>query len=201
VLTLALQEKGMNFGEAIKQARKGRFTQKQLGQAIGVWDTYIGQIEKGEKVPSDEICLKLAEVLDLDPKKVLLMAYIERASGFARELFLRIQELLESPVLEYLLSEGKDIEVELLKMLTEEEVRSVLADGELLESLKDPALREAIKDRGIRGILRDPRWKEALAGVVQVEDRDIPELLQAVSKMDAKQWQALFNMVQVLTAT
>jgi len=188
----------MNFGEAIKQARRGRFTQKQLGQAVGVWDTYIGQIEKGEKVPS---CLKLAEVLDLDPKKVLLMAYIERASGLARELFLRIQELLESPVLEYLLSEGKDIEVELLKMLTEVEVRSVLADGELLEALKDPALREAIRDRGIRGILRDPKWKEALAGVGQVEDRDIPELLQAVSKMDEKQWQALFNMVQVLTAT
>ncbi|HID09857.1 MAG TPA: XRE family transcriptional regulator [Candidatus Latescibacteria bacterium] len=188
----------MRLGQMIKQARKGRFNQKQLGETVGVWDTYIGQIEKGEKVPSDELCLKLAKVLGLDPQRMLLMAYIERASGFARELFLRIQELLDSPAVEYLISEGRHIELELLQKLGEREMQEVLRDQGLMEVLRDPEVREALKDRDLQKVLRDPRWREVLSGIGEVEDKDIPGLLQAVSKMDAKQWQALFNMVEVL---
>jgi len=191
----------MRLGQMIKQARKGRFNQKQLGEAVGVWDTYIGQIEKGEKVPSDELCLKLAEVLGLDPQRMLLMAYIERASGFARELFLRIQELLDSPAVEYLISEGRHIELELLQKLGEREVQEVLRDQGLMKVLRDPEVRKALKDRDLQKVLRDPRWREALSGIGGVEDKDIPGLLRAVSKMDAKQWQALFNMVEVLATS
>ena len=45
----------MTLGEIIREERKNRFSQRELGDRIGVWDTYIGQIEKDGKIPSDEI--------------------------------------------------------------------------------------------------------------------------------------------------
>ena len=71
----------MTFGEIVKKAREGRFSQKDLGEQIGVWDTYVGQIEKGDKIPSDEICIRLARALELDERRLLLLAYRERASN------------------------------------------------------------------------------------------------------------------------
>ena len=73
----------MQFAEMIKGARlQTRLSQRGLAEQLitaqkpeGVWATYIGQIEKGEKVPSDEVCIKLAEVLELDSSEVLLAAY------------------------------------------------------------------------------------------------------------------------------
>jgi len=55
----------MRFGEIIKRARTGNFSQLALGKHIGVWGTYIGQIEKGERIPSDERCQLLAKALEL----------------------------------------------------------------------------------------------------------------------------------------
>jgi transcriptional regulator with XRE-family HTH domain len=68
----------MRFADMIKDARLDeRISQRALAEQLktaqkpdGVWATYVGQIEKGEKVPSDEVCVKLAEVL-----KRILHAY------------------------------------------------------------------------------------------------------------------------------
>ena len=78
-----------SFSEQIGQARRRLgFSQRQLGAQIrtpkrpdGVWNTYVGQIEKGDKVPSDEVVLKLAEVLRLDGGEVLLAAYRARTES------------------------------------------------------------------------------------------------------------------------
>ena len=64
----------MQFAEIVKEARlQARLSQRGLAEQLttaqkpdGVWATYVGQIEKGDKVPSDEVCIKLAEVLQLD---------------------------------------------------------------------------------------------------------------------------------------
>ena len=161
----------LTFGEVIKRARKGKFSQKEVAAEIGVWDTYVGQIEKGDKVPSDEVCVKLAEALDLDTKKLLLLAYEKRASGYARELFERVARIIDDPVTEYLLSEDRVI------------------DEELLEILKDRRIREALKD---------PVWREVFVRGYEMQGKDIPALIRAVAQMDEKQWQALANMIDVL---
>ncbi|MDE2999861.1 MAG: methylmalonyl-CoA mutase family protein [Gemmatimonadota bacterium] len=78
----------MTLGDMIERARKGRFSQQALGEKIGVWGTYIGQIESGKRVPSDERCLDLAAILDLDPRALLIQAYRQRAhTREARRLF------------------------------------------------------------------------------------------------------------------
>lgn len=78
----------MNLGDMIEKARRGRFSQHGLGERIGVWGTYIGQIESGKRIPSDERCLDLAAVLDLDPRALLIQAYRQRAgTKEARRLF------------------------------------------------------------------------------------------------------------------
>ena len=88
----------MNFGDMIEKARRGRFSQQGLGEKIGVWGTYIGQIEKGKRIPSDERCLDLAAVLELDPWALLIHAYRQRArTKEARRLFDRMAGLLAGP--------------------------------------------------------------------------------------------------------
>ena len=78
-------------------------SQRQLGAELrtsrrphGVWDTYIGQIEKGEKVPSDEVVLKMAEVLGLDGGTALFAAYRARTeSAEVAALLERVKRELE----------------------------------------------------------------------------------------------------------
>ena len=85
----------MKFAELIREARKKvGLSQGGLAQQMrtakrpeGVWPTYVGQIEKGEKVPSEEMCVRLAKVLELDTTEILLAAYEARAdSEEARDL-------------------------------------------------------------------------------------------------------------------
>lgn len=212
----------MTFGDTIKQARKGRFSQKQLGAEIGVWDTYIGQIEKGGKIPSDEICIKLARVLGLDERKLLLMAYQERASGPAAALFEQVGELIDSPVEIEVLEVVKDLEIQ--HALRDPNVQRILQDPAWLELLAEarqvadeqadilPLLRyvlsnphtftvellEGLKDPELQEALKDPSWREALVKGAQLEERDLPGLIRTIAKMDAQQWQALSGMIAVM---
>ena len=96
----------MEFGETVRQARlRSGLTQSELarqlvtsGRPDGVWPTYVGQIEKGIKVPSEEICLKLAEVLGLDPLPLLVRAHRDRAgSGPAVAFLTRLFEATTMP--------------------------------------------------------------------------------------------------------
>ncbi len=97
----------MNFGDMIERARRGRFSQEGLGERIGVWGTYIGQIESGKRIPSDERCLDLAAILDLDPRALLIQAYRQRAhTKEARRLFDRMARLLSDPPVSWRKADG-----------------------------------------------------------------------------------------------
>ena len=74
----------MNIAELVRTARMDhKLSQKALAKQIstttkpnGVWATYVGQIEKGEKVPSDDVCVELARILGLDRDLVLSLIHI-----------------------------------------------------------------------------------------------------------------------------
>ena len=161
-----------DIGDIIKQARKGRFSQEALGKKSGVWGTYIGLIERGERVPSDELCLRMAEVLEMDPRNLLIAAYRARAQKKeAQTLFRQMEKLLTDPV-----------------------TSRVVADSELL----DASLLEALERPNIRKALKDDRWRDALTEGIEMSDRDIPHLIQIIKQMGPQQWEALLNTAKAM---
>jgi transcriptional regulator with XRE-family HTH domain len=95
------------FGGVIKKKREmKKMTQEELAKLCDVSDVYISQIEKGGKIPKLRICRLLANALDLDEKRLLLLAYRSSAPEEIRELLVvrqgsiplseRCKNLLES---------------------------------------------------------------------------------------------------------
>jgi|GEM_PF-689138 transcriptional regulator with XRE-family HTH domain len=83
------------IGETIKLARKTLgYSQEILGDMAGVYATYIGQIELGKRIPSDEVCSSLAFALNLNPNHLLFLAHTERAKGSTRVLMEQIESLI-----------------------------------------------------------------------------------------------------------
>jgi transcriptional regulator with XRE-family HTH domain len=164
----------MQFAEMIKGTRlQARLSQRGLAEQLitaqkpeGVWATYIGQIEKGEKVPSDEVCIKLAEVLELDSSEVLVAAYEAKAgSEEGRALFAKMARSLADPV-----------------------VRQLLASKEPLE----PALLDALADVETQALLSDRAWLDAISKARKKQKkRDVLAWLSLGVTMDDKQWGAL----------
>jgi len=66
-----------SFGDVIKKAREGlSMTQRALAEKCGVGAIYISRIENdSQKIPSDRVCLKLAEVLGLDPRQLIQLGH------------------------------------------------------------------------------------------------------------------------------
>ena len=158
----------MRFGEIIKQARNGRFSQQALGESIGVWGTYIYQIEKGERIPSDDVCTNLAKTLDLDPQRLLFLAYKERAQKTpeGRKLFTQMEKLITDPV-----------------------VSQIIANPKMLNA----GIVKALQSPDIRKVLKDKQWCEALNASASTTDRDIPELIKIITQIPAQQWQTLLS--------
>jgi transcriptional regulator with XRE-family HTH domain len=91
------QQKNNNLGTLIRRLRKEEgLTQSQLGDAVGVGESYISKIEAGKisYTPSEETLRLLAQKLNVDPLKFLSMAEkapeelkAAAASENAREFF------------------------------------------------------------------------------------------------------------------
>lgn len=174
----------MRFADLIRDARtKKRLSQRQLGEQIltpgrpkGVWNTYIGQIEKGDKVPSDEICKKFAEVLELDLTQVLLAAYEARVeltgSDEAIGLFKKMRLVLNDPVVQRLLDAEDSI---------------------------DPQILEALTSADIRKILAEESWRELLTRCYRLRSkRNILALMVLVESMTDKQWRGVVSMLDAM---
>lgn len=71
------QQKDNNLGTLIRRLRKEEgLTQSQLGDAVGVGESYISKIEAGKisYTPSEETLRLLAQKLNIDPLEFLSMA-------------------------------------------------------------------------------------------------------------------------------
>jgi transcriptional regulator with XRE-family HTH domain len=72
------------FGEIVRGVRKKHaWTQEDLAERAGLTTTYVGQVERGDKVPSLTVVLKLSLALEVLPSQML------ETFGFAvmREMF------------------------------------------------------------------------------------------------------------------
>lgn len=150
----------MQFAEMIYEARRqADLTQQGLAKQLvterkpkGVFATYIGQIEKGEKVPSDELCIKLAEVLELDSDRVLITAYQAKAgSAEGRALYGKMMRLQSDPVINELLSSEEPLDPTLLGVLSNPEILALLGDQPWLEAVA--RARKKQKERDVLGLL------------------------------------------------
>jgi len=65
------------LSKTLKEARQGlRLTLADVGAALGLANgNFVGMVERGERSPSDEKLLALAEVLGLDGRRLLGMKY------------------------------------------------------------------------------------------------------------------------------
>ena len=60
------------FGEIVRRVRKGyKWTQEDLAERSGLTTTYIGQVERGDKVPSLTVVLKICRALNTVPAEML----------------------------------------------------------------------------------------------------------------------------------
>jgi len=63
---------GEIFGATVRRLRTAKgWTQEDLGDAAGLTTTYVGQVERGDKVPSLTVVLKLARGLGVAPTELL----------------------------------------------------------------------------------------------------------------------------------
>ena len=54
------------FGKRVKEARsKAHYTQEVLAEKVDIAVTYLGEIERGEKTPSLDVLISLAESLEV----------------------------------------------------------------------------------------------------------------------------------------
>jgi transcriptional regulator with XRE-family HTH domain len=72
VKAVASAREGEIFGQTVRQLRLERgWTQEDLADAAGLTATYVGQVERGDKVPSLTVVLKLARGLSTTPSEML----------------------------------------------------------------------------------------------------------------------------------
>ncbi|MFN8487933.1 MAG: helix-turn-helix transcriptional regulator [Caldilineaceae bacterium] len=60
------------FGEKLRALRnRNGFTQKQLGDLLGVTRVYIVQMEQGQKIPNAAMILKIADIFGVCIDKLM----------------------------------------------------------------------------------------------------------------------------------
>lgn len=54
------------FGEKLRVLRQQRrLTMRQLGELLGVSDSYVSKMETGDKIPNVAMVLKIAQIFDV----------------------------------------------------------------------------------------------------------------------------------------
>ncbi|MEZ4732347.1 MAG: helix-turn-helix transcriptional regulator [Caldilineaceae bacterium] len=60
------------FGEKLRVLRQRRgLSQEQLGEMLGVHQTHVGRLERGEKIPNAAIILKVADIFGVTADQLM----------------------------------------------------------------------------------------------------------------------------------
>jgi len=73
------------FAAQLLQAR-GDQNRRQFARRLGLSYTFVTEMERGNRLPSDQILLGIAQELGLDPKALTLAAYGDRSPTLRRIL-------------------------------------------------------------------------------------------------------------------
>ena len=77
--------RALSLGQFIKGRRQKKgFTQQQVADFCRVTGVHISQIERGQRFPAAPLCLKLADILDFDPRDLARRAPTARSLEVAR---------------------------------------------------------------------------------------------------------------------
>ena len=81
------------IGARIREARqRKKMTQEQLAEAVDIGFYYIGEIERGEKLPSLSVFVKIAEVLGVSSDS-LLKDELTATPEFNNEISAKLEKL------------------------------------------------------------------------------------------------------------
>lgn len=91
----------MTLGERIRALRRGRYTQRELAERVGINLTYLSKIENDADVPGEDALRRIADALDADADELLALtgrvppALRQRASEDSRvaQLMQRVPSL------------------------------------------------------------------------------------------------------------
>jgi XRE family transcriptional regulator, regulator of sulfur utilization len=79
----------MNMGLTLRRQRDARhWSQEKLAEVADLNRSYIGELERGEAIPSLLTLLKLAHALDTTPSLLLQEAEAQERAQTARDIFL-----------------------------------------------------------------------------------------------------------------
>ena len=67
-----------------RQRKKLGLSYTNIAEKVGISSVYISQVLRGQRIPKDNILLKLSDALGLDPSVVLRLAHYEKAPEAAR---------------------------------------------------------------------------------------------------------------------
>ena len=99
--------KNLSFGQFLRMLRKGKlWSQRDLAKAVNVKPPYISEIENDVKVPSDELCIRMANALEVPPSELLqrskrqssadLITLLEDTREYSKQYDEEINEFLDA---------------------------------------------------------------------------------------------------------
>ncbi len=135
-----------NFGDYLRQVRKGKMTQRELASKIGVGYPYISKIENNiESPPSDKVLIKLAEALGIDTDEVYIKARkipedIKYILLKKPELIKTLRSIKEDDISKFLLDHFEDLirhkEVVFWQVFDKSDKKMLLIDPDTFEIVK-----------------------------------------------------------------
>lgn len=75
------------------EMEKQRYSQASLSKVMGISQSFVSRVLSGEKTPSVDFCIKIAQALDVPPEKLLRLANILPTSPASDDSTL--QELMD----------------------------------------------------------------------------------------------------------
>ena len=147
----------LSLAEKLKELRtQAGLTQRELAQEVGVTSGFVAQIETGDRIPSLDVLLRLANALRLKrPQQEELMAFYEQAQ---QEKLQRVVRTRGAAVRSAMVrtrggasGAGPPAASEAGKTDADHIAREILADPDLLAAyqnlktaLTDPAMRQTV---------------------------------------------------------